>query len=647
MPPVNSPSQDTEAVHTSTSPFFELEALARPVPDLASTLTTTQAEQDANDANVSFLRTPISDEEFNPTSSIDQVRNSRRQLRAERESRQLENSDSESQRRMHQIQAATAINQRRYSPSELRELHDRASPAAQFSSLGYHGWAPPADAGRGEPEHWSGLPTMSTSSAEFYDEQRRALLSAARQMQSSSRELQASLNRGTGPATATGTGTGTSSAAPTSEVAQSSLRTAALLQSVRRNPHFSRSRGLIHDQMAERDRSSQGNDSPDFSSLLESRRRSWQGSRSVRHREHPPSTAVTSSLHDLARRDWILSGYQRQQEEELRRQQDGSKWNFEDAIKYLERLRFCESYQESVSSAAAGGFVREDFYTTNQDDFILDTAMIDPPAQSSWLRIGGVFSGFQDAKSESYGIRRRSVSRENRPNEVPQLGQAQALPTNRHSFSYTWSNSSSQAPTRQARSRVPFGTYENVDQSSRHSRTLPLNSAAERSLVQAAPVDRLDERWPVRVSIGSVDYDNMTLTGTMEAFNVPDKNSSTQVSGITTFLEGEIIDFNLHTLETKNYQTEENDEMVRGLVSKKWMREELREKYILMRWKEKSVIKPLEAHSVLTISGFYYVSLRRSDGHIEGLYYDPSSTPFQHLTMAPDGKRYFPAYALT
>ncbi|KAL8970044.1 MAG: hypothetical protein Q9197_004024 [Variospora fuerteventurae] len=669
MPPTNSPSQDTDAVRSSTSPFFELEALARPVPDLASTLTTTQAEQDANDANVSFLRTQINEDDFNATSSIEQVRNSRRQLRAERESRQLENSDSESQRRMHQIQSAMAINQRRYSPSELHELQDRASSTAQRSSLGYHGWAPPAYSGRGEPEHWSGLPTMSSSSAEFYDEQRRALLSAARQMQSSGRDLQATLNRGTSTGTGpgTGSGSGTGSNAPTSDIAQSSLRTAALLQSVRRNPHFSsRSRGLMNDQMAERDRdrSSQENDSPSFSSILESRRRSWQGSRNGRHREQPQSSAMTSSLHDLARRDWILSGYQRQQEEDLQRQRKGSKWNFEDAIKYLERLRFCESHQESVSSAAAGGLVKEDFYTTNQDDFILDTAMIDPPAESSWLRIGGVFSGYQHATNGSYVVRARSASRENRANEVPQLGQAQALPINRHSFSYAMSNPSSQTPTRHARSRVPYGTYENVDQSSRHSRTLPLNSAAERSLVQHPPLELLEERWPVKVRLGSVDYENMTLTGTMEAFNVPDKNSSTQVSSITTALEGEIVDFNLHTLETKNYQTEEStdsiywrmlqpfkrltdDEMVRGLVSKKWMREQLREKYILMRWKEKSFIKPLEAHSVLTISGFYYVSLRRSDGHVEGLYYDPSSAPFQHLNITPDGKRYFPAYAFT
>lgn len=499
---------------------------------------------------------------------------------------------------MQQVQSALATNQRRYSPSELHDLQDRASSAAQRPNLGYHGWAPPADSRRSDPEHWSGLPTMSSSSSEFYDEQRRALLSAARQMQSSGRELQASLNRDI-----------RSGSGPTAPTAESSLRTAALLQSVRRNPHFSaRSRSLIQNHISERERerSSQDSESRNPPSASDPRRRSGLGSRSGRHREESPSTAMTSSLHDLARRDWILSGYHRQQEEELRRRQEGSKWHLEDAIKYLERLRFCDTYQESVSSAAAGGFVREEFFTTDHDDFILDTAVIDPPAESSWLKIGGIFSGSQHATNGStYFLRHRSVSRGSRPNELPQLGQAQALPTNRHSFSYTLSNSSSQTTARHARSRVPLGTYENVDQSSRHSRTLPLNSAAERSLVQPLLAESSEERWPVKVKIHSVDYDTMTLAGIMEAFNVPDKNSLTQVSSITTFLEGEILDFNIHTLETKNYKTDENtdsiywrmlepfkrltdDEMVRGLVSKKWMREQLREKYILMRWKGES-----------------------------------------------------------
>lgn len=111
-----------------------------------------------------------------------------------------------------------------------------------------------------------------------------------------------------------------------------------------------------------------------------------------------------------------------------------------------------------------------------------------------------------------------------------------------------------------------------------------------------------DERWPVKVTIHSIDYDSMTLSGTMEAFNVPDKTSPTRESSISTFLEGEILDFNRYTLETKSYRANANvdgtywrqlspfknlpeEEIVKVLVSKKWLTEELSKKWILMRWK--------------------------------------------------------------
>lgn len=59
---------------------------------------------------------------------------------------------------------------------------------------------------------------------------------------------------------------------------------------------------------------------------------------------------------------------------------------------------------------------------------------------------------------------------------------------------------------------------------------------------------------------------------------------------------------------------------------------------------EKCFVTPSDAQSGLTISGFYYVCLRREDGYVEGLYYDPHSTPFQHLSLTPE-KRMFPAYS--
>ena len=111
-----------------------------------------------------------------------------------------------------------------------------------------------------------------------------------------------------------------------------------------------------------------------------------------------------------------------------------------------------------------------------------------------------------------------------------------------------------------------------------------------------------DERWPVKVTIHSIDYDSMTLSGTMQAFNVPDKTSPTRESSISTFLEGEILDFKRYTLETKSFKAGVHvdgtywrklapfkdlpeEEIVKSLVSKKWLTEELSQKWILMRWK--------------------------------------------------------------
>ena len=479
---------------------------------------------------------------------------------------------------------------RRYTPSELRQLHERAYQLTRQPLPGYQGWAPASDSARSEPDNWSGLPTMTRSSAEFYDEQRRALSSTSRYMQALARDSGASGGRGS------------SSGASTSE---SSLRTTALLQAVRRNPQFALSRSLLSSHNQSREHSSHDSSPHDRDYHPDSRRRSALGSTSASRQlgesQLPPTELAT--MHDLARRDMISTRYHSLHEEVRPDDQTRySKWQIEDAIKYLERLRFCDSYQDSVSSAAAGGFVRGEFFTSSHDDFILDTAMIDPPAESSWLRYGRVFSGLQVAPPNGIpsAIPQRSNSRRSRASGTPQLGQAQPLPTNRHSFSYTGLSTSSQTTGSRTRHRLPTGTLEHADHVAPQFRTMPLNAAAERSLVHG-PFDE-DDHWPVKVRIYSVDLDNMTLTGSMEAYNVPDKNQSTQVPSITTYLEGEIIDFNKHTLQTKNYVS--NDEidseywhelqpfnklsvvgMVQGLLSKKWMKEELREKYILMRWK--------------------------------------------------------------
>ena len=183
----------------------------------------------------------------------------------------------------------------------------------------------------------------------------------------------------------------------------------------------------------------------------------------------------------------------------------------------------------------------------------------------------------------------------------------------------------------------------------------------------------------------------MTLSATMEAYNVPSHPHShqsllsppsfTRTSSITTYLEGEILDFNTHTLLTESFNSSpatdatywrklpvfegmSDDEAVRCLTSRAWFEGVLLREWVLMRWKERCFVKkgrsgfaaaaaasfPAfssgtggggggeerevdEEGCGLTISGFYYVCLRRRDGRVEGLYYDPQSSPYQCLEL--------------
>ena len=54
-----------------------------------------------------------------------------------------------------------------------------------------------------------------------------------------------------------------------------------------------------------------------------------------------------------------------------------------------------------------------------------------------------------------------------------------------------------------------------------------------------------------------------------------------------------------------------------------------------MRWKEKFFVSADADDPGLTIAGFYYISLSTRTGAIDGLYYDPNSTPFQELRLQP------------
>ena len=536
------------------NPFAEqLEQLASPVPDFAATLTT-QAENDADEDNVSFLRAR-SRHHSDFTSS-----HSGRRRPPFLTTEEFERINTDAQRRVRRAIAGL----RRYNPEQRQELagvHDTryGNRVPQQQSL--YDWAPASSDDEEEEDYTSHLqpPESDADRDDFsrgYYDGATEDLGLSRYSSLESAPIYRSRRRSD---TAT---------APTLPQPESYLRTTALLHSARRHTRFStRSRNHLQSYILDRERTGQDRDERERSSST---------------RLYRPPDMIAANNH-----------HQQQQQRELRARVDAyrqrylenptgnppavSRW-LEEAIKYLERVRFSRSYEESLTSAAAGGFVREEFFSNNHEDFILDTASIDPPPESSWLKVGGIFSGSQHAANGSQSVLYRLSDRPSTPQFTttrPNHTEPGSLPNNpRHSSIPTATNT-----------RNPTG----------------------------------DERWPVKVTIHSIDYTTMTLSGTMEAFNVPDKSSPTHESSITTFLEGEIIDFNTYTLQTKSFKADAridgtywrklepfkhltDDEIVRNLVSRRWLTEVLARNWILMRWKGKSSFStPAVLHELLAL----------------------------------------------
>ena len=395
------------------------------------------------------------------------------------------------------------------------------------------------------------------------------------------------------------------SEAPT--VNESSLRTTALLQAVRRNPTFSaRSRNELQRYLLDRERE-RVDDRNRTTSARTNEPASSNVSPSQRRQMHREAT-VRQELQQ--QRDLIAEHQQRRNylEEQLRQQRDGivppgenrrrrywqrpSYWpvpnerrRVDDAIKYLGQLRLCESDKEGRETAEEGGIDPEELCPQNRHDFLVNTHILPPPPESSWLQIGGVLLGTQHGASNPTSL----------PSYTPLM------------------------PPSIYRSRTGNPHFGSVPpRTTSPTRDTPVDS----TLVE-------EERWPVKVTIHSIDYTTMTLAGTMEAFDVPDKTSPTKVSSITTFLEGEIIDFNTFTLETKSFKADtrvdgmywkklppfkdmnDDETMVKNLLSKEWLEKELMQKWILMRWKGLSIYSPFFPESMSCIDDFYFREMLR------------------------------------
>ncbi|KAI5275436.1 hypothetical protein E4T47_01576 [Aureobasidium subglaciale] len=311
----------------------------------------------------------------------------------------------------------------------------------------------------------------------------------------------------------------------------------------------------------------------------------------------------------------------------------------ESAVKYLDDVRECSSYDDSLCTALDHGLFAPECY----DDLITDTGNCLSPQPSSWLAPGAVFRGTQNTTT---AIKASSA----RP--------ASVFDTTRPSW---------------------LGHHSNP-----YSRSNPPSFSANTLSNLTLPPREIQDRWPVRVTVQAVDLRNMTVAGTMEAFDVPSTTHPSTGTGIptppiTTYLEGQIIDLNLHTFLTPakpnpgliTFPTtsaltdagywrnlppfssmKSDQDVARAMLSRAQM-DEIMSDWIFMRWKERCFIhcesdlcRTHSEHATsgegddndlnhgLTISGFYYVSLRRSDGNIVGLYFDTKTSPYQRLRLA-------------
>ena len=538
------------------------------MPNFAATLTT-QAEQDAEDANISFLRTELPND--HAPRSRDDVGESRRRTR----------------------RAVDATPEPRvYTPAQLEELGSLSTYADRMSQQEYQGWAPGTS--DDEQENQPEARVVPRSSAALLDEHvlrrdehlrermrlrrlreattpqewRDYLQSESATQVSSPRERSHFIENETGGIP---------------NLTESSLRTTALLQAVRRNTQFSaRSRNELQRYILDRERGDEreraGPARPNeisYSNLSQSQRRQLHEATVRQEIQQHRDLLAEHQQH----RSYVEEQL-RQQRQSLAQPSENRRRRYwqtpspcppserrpvEEAIRYLERLRFCESDQEGLENSEEAGLDPKECCPKDPQDFLLNVRTVPSPPHSSWLRVGAVLSGTQHGAS---------------PLSLP---------------SYTPLMPPS---TYRARARNPnFGSHPPRSTSPVRNTSYLATSTSEPSSTLA------EERWDVKVTVDCIDYSTMTLSGTMEAFDVPDKNSPTKVSSITTYLEGEIIDFNIFTLETKSFKADtrvdgmywrklppfkdlnDDETMAKNLLSQEWLRKELMEKWILMRWK--------------------------------------------------------------
>ena len=551
-------TQGTPPEPSPAAPYLDqLEQLASPVPNLAATLMT-QAEQSAEDENIDFLRQHEDDEQENQPVPMRQRSTYVGRASFYDDGSAVIRRDNDTRRRMHRAIEAMATQDSQQSEdlrrtrAQLRELWETptrtaTSRPAQIQQLpGYRGWAP----GVSDDDEDTYVPGPRTHSHFTANDLSYLPQSSRRRAEENSAGHSRLPWINVDPQQHTTETVGTDDiertvAAPA--LPESSLRTTALLQSVRRNRHLSaRSQSRLQRYILDRERTGPDNDENRLQSA---------------NSRHGTSTDQRDEIYEALReRAHPRTGLPHTP-------------SFKQALTYLENIRSGEYSPEYFQAMRKAGVLPSE-YASSTGDLLTSPSDMHPPPRSSWLQVGCSFSGSQRAEGGPPFYSRRAHSRNT---HTPVTLSPLPIPNQ---------------PVRSNRNYLGLRSYPTGIE-------LP-------ALTEDRSLPHVDS-WPVKVTILGVDEGNMTISGTMEAFDVPDRASPKQQSSITTFFEGEIVDFDNFSLETQIYHSEKEDdplevdckywrrlgpfaylskdEVLAAMLSKKWHRDELANKWILMRWK--------------------------------------------------------------